>query len=994
MNFISYIQNHLSQLVKTYRSALHASMIIIACCVMVSCADDLSFKSDLTEDDGITLTICIPNVEGAAEFAATRDDEPSSIALTEADEGKITNLWLYAFSEDGKNTKITGLTEQHSSLNVGGDYKEYKVLNFKPGTYHIYLLANLNRYLTEKKMAEIETKQDIEDLLLNFNPEVKIEMGTIPMYCLDTEIKIKNSGSGTPVTVENGILDLTSNTTIYADMTFLCAKVRYTVLFDRTEGGFSNQFSTNEIDFKSAQACKNPLTTKLYEQNGEIDYIDTQLFEYPSVTMKKVAYPRENDEKEKLYFEISKVGNDTEKVPDNLGSPSSWNSNTTQRAWQGVVYLPENLSKKVEETGTYIKLVSESEELQGMDLKFSPRQLKRGHMYDLVAKLKKSEFDVDFKVVPWTQQNIVYTLHGDYQLIVEHTDITVDPGFYFPMGYTSDTKISFEIPTVKVDGVEIPFYEVDPHVDENTKDENGEKYTLNPDFEQHFRIRINPEIPFIVLWDIEHDKDEDIIYKRSDVEYFHVVAGNLHKRIKVDLGHSPFLHVTPEVMTIDVKEFYLSGKNEDNDSFVVKFRTNYDTPSTFIDFKLIDNDDLVNGLGKDNGDLKLNLGDYIDPSMTPAYESGYGIFVKEGDLKLNLKDLISDHAFWSQSHELTLQFTLRVRNPHTKLETEEEIVREVKIYVKPFNTNYIIHFYDASPDHHWKAPHIFIIQDLLLPADLTEGENNKGETVNAHDYAGLIVGYIESQTTDNDDREWGAATQYVFTNNISFRGWKGYGGPDVNNPYDIYTEYFNNSSYERKGFVMLGEPSQENINGHMKWLWNYDYGYTERAGAIRYKRYRYDVNFNEDHEKRVLASYDAQTNKDNEGWACGECYSNYQLGSQYNGKNQEYAYPGIIMEKEKDNPGWWRYTLTGVAQPGKTMIMFCDTHAPWDDYGTDDNGNWTGQWNSLENYYRYPKSNDTGLPLFDFEDNEGWFVFKGKDNSEHFFHDNKPEEYK
>ena len=89
------------------------------------------------------------------------------------------------------------------------------------------------------------------------------------------------------------------------------------------------------------------------------------------------------------------------------------------------------------------------------------------------------------------------------------------------------------------------------------------------------------------------------------------------------------------------------------------------------------------------------------------------------------------------------------------------------------------------------------------------------------------------------------------------------------------------------------------------------------------------------------------------------------------------------MEKESD--GWWRYTLTGVAQPGKTMIIFANTESPWDDQlGGQDNN-------------RFPAAYETGLPLFDFEDNEGWFVFNGaneenggKINTDPHFTDDKP----
>ncbi len=64
----------------------------------------------------------------------------------------------------------------------------------------------------------------------------------------------------------------------------------------------------------------------------------------------------------------------------------------------------------------------------------------------------------------------------------------------------------------------------------------------------------------------------------------------------------------------------------------------------------------------------------------------------------------------------------------------------------------------------------------------------------------------------------------------------------------------------------------------------------------------------------------------------------------------------------KEERGWWKFTLTGIATPGKALIMFNDTHTEFKDA----NGNATK---------RYPGNAEVGIPLFDYPSREGWFDY-------------------
>lgn len=965
---------------------------------LVACNDDLEINRGTNSEEEGVVYLYIPDVDEAAEFGATRSDEfQNTRAVYEAAEGRIRTLWFFAYPSEnpGGATKMVSqlIGQQYLNITTVDGYKQYPLRNFATGNYHIYLIANFDDYLSNNISADLN-EDELRALILNFPTDKTLEQTRLPMYCLNTEIKTSPNSSKS----ESGDFSVTENGSIYADLTFLCAKVRYTILFDRTENGFSYQFPNNNVNFSGAKVENLPKKTKLFDP--KTNFSSDELFNRSSINFERKQYPAADSP----YFDIMKT--QQENAPANLNPASStWTSNTAQRAWQGVIYVPENLSSG--ETMTKLTFTPNGENMQD-SYSFAPKEFKRGQMYDLVAKMKDNDFEVDVKVEDWNLTRLAYILHGPYELVVESTHLVITSGEFSTMGYHTDVdRISFDFPTINItnsegENVDMPLYVADFIKDGETKDAYGRPYNLSPNFEKHFHIRVNPEIPFSVLMqlklygeytdekEVTHtlpytDKDGVFQDQEGTLDYFHIVAGNLHKRIATTLNLDAFLNVTPETINIETREYYLGSQDAVN-PIPIYFFSNYQSIGTDVEFYLYDPSELIKGVGcKENctkKDLLLDPGEGVDTQ--DVYLNYYRIKVRSGVLNLHLDNITAGHDYWLERHEYSLTFYLNVRDPRTgeMLKnpdgTNYIISKEVKIVIKPFTTNYTIHFYNAS-GYNWKKPHVFIYQDLLLPSDLTDGFNNANEKVDGRPYAGKIVGYRENNNgaiTEN------AATQYVFSNNISFKGWDGYGGPVVNNPYDIYQTYINDSFYDnyRQGFIMLGKPSSRDTN----WLWNYDYGYTNR-NSMRDERYRFDVNFNEDHQERI--------NKSTTGWNCSDCKSNYE---KYKGSNKNYDYPGVMMEKDDEHPGWYTYTLTGVAQPGKTMIIFCDTHGPWNG-GADGHGD--EGWNpTTENKYRYPRDNATGLTLFDFEDNEGWFVFKGPnqenyDNSNivtnHFFYDDK-----
>lgn len=267
--------------------------------------------------------------------------------------------------------------------------------------------------------------------------------------------------------------------------------------------------------------------------------------------------------------------------------------------------------------------------------------------------------------------------------------------------------------------------------------------------------------------------------------------------------------------------------------------------------------------------------------------------------------------------EKTLEVTYTVSGSEDQMsQLTTGAEKTVTVRVIPFSSNYKIHF-RANNGQDWVAPHIYVYQCLELPYGIT---NNAGRTVGV------------------DGSDW-AALEYNFTGDFAFKGWEGYGGSIWHN---------DGNGVDKNGFIFMT-----------------GFGYDGNVGGENdSKTYRW-MKLNSEHYQKIASQ-------------------SYCTSERCNGyKEVVQPWPGIVMyEEAKGGPldGWWTYELSGVATPGKTLIMFSDGGAGNDIQHTG-------------NKHRFPGNNCVGVALFDYEDKEGWFLLNNtsdKDYTVNHFYDDMP----
>lgn len=357
-----------------------------------SCQDSDTPLPDDNVPEGMTkLTILIPDYEGGAAAFGTR-------ALNEAEEGYMSNLYIiavkyknYVYDQAGNYTgkeDVDPHTVYPFALNPIGekfqlgkdgttDYHAFNV-TLSPGEYRFGVVANVDLYLDRvTKISEFTQENELDNIVLNFTDNTPLAPPHLPMVCMPPNLEYrpyintdsngkKNYGEKVSVkNVENNLIPIPKDGSpiIYAHMNFLCSKVRYTILFDKTPDGISKAFGSSWIRF-NVDDTRKPFATKMRRQTQLITGTSTGGTENPYDEDEPFIMNMSNSNIEaewlmgigRYYWsgpewknrDVSH-GNEganyplspKSKLDPYEGSTADWIP-MEQKVWQGIVYLPEN----------------------------------------------------------------------------------------------------------------------------------------------------------------------------------------------------------------------------------------------------------------------------------------------------------------------------------------------------------------------------------------------------------------------------------------------------------------------------------------------------------------------------------------------------------------------------------------------------------------------------------------------------------------------------
>lgn len=519
--------------------------------VTVSCSDELGGERAPISSES-NLHVLVPTVLSSR---GTNPDDASALPTYNAtvDECQINDLSLYAFptGNEGK-LLIETLPAPLASMMLEEHVANYQ-LNIEPGTYHIYVVANMNKVLSGKT---IQTENDLKNIVLNY------EAGTEPGMPVSTNIPMIYE----PKDVNGNIIDTKIEksgdkyTEVAANLKFTCVKVKLNLLFDPTAEG--SAFKGKSYRIKDILAQKlSPSTTLSWNgafsnSNVSTDYakgFENEVYATPSEASNKGGYYKAGDWTEKA--DNANVNNKNIITLVQGATPTAAPQNAADKwLFQGTYYLPERYIANASQQST-LKVngfVNGSFE-NNYTIKLGHRPTStevptfpRGTYYEIIGNIKSlgnMTLDCNVSVKDWTP-------------------VTIDADFNHTTLWVSKTKAS--VTSTTTDSIDyesnVMLTEADFGCDEKVTTSSGEKDVIvlsKLDAVKNHRItfKINEDIKF-----------SDYKGKYKGTAKVWIKAGNIKKYLDVTYDASPYFEVNPQEVTI----YWGSDYN----TKVVQFKTN------------------------------------------------------------------------------------------------------------------------------------------------------------------------------------------------------------------------------------------------------------------------------------------------------------------------------------------------------------------------------------------------------------------------------------
>lgn len=516
--------------------------------VTVSCSDELGGEHTPISSES-NLHVLVPTVLSSR---GTNPDDASGLPTYNAtvDECQINDLTLYAFptGNEGK-LLIETLPAPLASMMLEEHVANYQ-LNIEPGTYHIYVVANMNKVLSGQT---IQTEDELKKIVLDYRPTSTPGMPVctnIPMI-YEPEKDATGKLAETVITAAGD-----KYTEVAANLKFTCVKVKLNLIFDPNDAEVATNFGGKPFSINSISADKLSPFTHLYWGGkfeapswADKDYKDGfssntyQTSEGPAVyytewTDNRSASATNNND------DIKGTG-DAKNAPDNAAE--KW-------LFQQTYYLPERyISSESDRSYLTINGKVGNSAVNNYRINLGHKKdessttpvFPRGTFYEITGAIKtlgNMELDCKVSVKPWETVPIDADFnHTTLWVSKTEANVTSTTNDYITynsnagtVGFGCDTKINSKDIIIGT---------------KRGKDANGN---------DSIEFRVNPNIPI----------NDYAGNERKGTAKFWLKANNLKKYIDVHYDVTPYLDVTKELV------IYYNSTEPKNNIRAIKWDTN------------------------------------------------------------------------------------------------------------------------------------------------------------------------------------------------------------------------------------------------------------------------------------------------------------------------------------------------------------------------------------------------------------------------------------
>ena len=676
--------------------------------VTVSCSDELGGERAPISSES-NLHVLVPTVLSSR---GTRTDDASGLPTYNAtvDECQINDLTLYAFptGNEGK-LLVETLPAPLATMMVEQHVANYQ-LNIEPGTYHIYVVANMNKVLSGKT---IKTEDELKKIVLSYG------VGTEPGMPVSTNIPMIYESKDVNGNIINTKIEKSGDkyTEVAANLKFTCVKVKLNLIMDPTASDnlYGKSYSITDIAAQKLTPSTYLLWDGKFTQTDVTpEYakgIDTPLYKStPTGDASKGCYYQKGE------YEINEdnknvANEDVVKIADaykDKGTPKP--TNDKQWLFQGTYYLPERYISKAEEQSVLkINGIVNSSNKNQYTINLGHKQnasdavptFPRGTYYEITGKLKSygdMDLDCDVKVDDWKTVEI----NADFY----HTTLWVNKTKAEVSSTKSDT-ISYTSSQTTVD-----FGCIDSKIVDET---NKDVIVVIKKDDKNIIFGINPEIP------IDQFEKDPTTGKREGTARVYLQANNIKKYIEVHYDVTPYFKVSPKNVVI----YY--GKDPDGQQVLEK---HFVVETNLGGLKAYQN---INGtLTEKASGSTAKVGNapsclQINYDNIPVTENGITVY---GKYVMKVKETVDPKT------TTVYNFTLSPKKP---ISGDEDRSQEVTVTVKPEFGPYRIYMraindvYSWSGDKDTQSNLVVVMKGQLPEYTIPEGDYNGDKNFNWDD---------------------------------------------------------------------------------------------------------------------------------------------------------------------------------------------------------------------------------------------------------------------